>query len=242
MVSAEPGGQPVALVSGSRGGIGRHIVDALAGQGMLVVGLDRDGDEALGEIRGDVSVTADCDAAVAEVVRRHGRLDVVVAAAGINLRQAFESLDMDKARALFDVNVWGTAALLRAAYPPLSKSPQAAAVVLTSISGELGFRNSSVYAMSKMALTALVRCLAVEWSSYPIRVNAVAPAMVETAMNAEVRQIEGYLENKRAGIPLGRTIRATEVAAAVAFLAGPGGSGITGEVLHVDGGSVIAGR
>ncbi|HEY1670699.1 MAG TPA: SDR family oxidoreductase [Trebonia sp.] len=123
----------------------------------------------------------------------------------------------------------------------LAASPCASVVVITSTSGHLGFRNSSAYAMSKIALTGLVRSLAVEWAGHPVRVSAVAPAIVPTAMNAEVRKQAGYLDKKLEGIPLGRVIEASEVAGAVAFLAGPRSSGITGATLNVDGGAIVMG-
>lgn len=235
----------VACVTGSGGGIGREVVKVLNEQGMTVVGIDTNfdctGTSNVG-MKADVSELSECLSALQEIEHRYSRLDIVVAAAGVNLRQSFDSFDVKVARRLFDINVWGTVNILRAACPLLFKSPSASVVIITSISGELGFKNASIYGMSKMALDGLVHGLAVEWAAYPVRVNAVAPAIVETEMNADMRKVEGYLENKLKGIPLGRTILAQEVAEAAAFLAGPRSSAITGEILHVDGGSMILGK
>lgn len=238
-----PDGRPVALVSGSGGGIGRAVVATLERDGFHVAGLDLAGagGGASLEVSADITRYDECEAAVARVLAQTLRLDALVNCAGTNLRAPLVEVDLDRARRLFDINVWGTVHLTRACYEALSRSPQASVVTITSINGELGIAGGSAYGMSKAALTALVRTLAVEWAPVPIRVNAVAPAIVPTAMNAEVREIPGYLERKLDGIPLRRLIEPEEVAEAVAFLAGPRSSAVTGDTIFVDGGAVVQG-
>lgn len=236
-------GQPVALVSGSGGGIGTAVVQTLQRDGFLVAGLDLDGagGDAAVEVSADVTRYEECEAAVAQLLAKTSRIDALVNCAGTNLRAPLVDVDLDSARQLFDINVWGSVHLTRACYQALSRSPQASVVTITSINGELGIEGGSIYGMSKAALTAMVRTLAVEWAPVPIRVNAVAPAIVPSAMNAEVRGRPGYLARKLERIPLRRVIEPHEVAEAVAFLAGPRSSAITGDTIFVDGGAVIQG-
>lgn len=241
MVTQQNDDRPVALVAGSRGGIGRAIVKRLRRGGWRTVGFDISAGTSEEELVVDVTDAVACRSAVDNAVRATGRLDAVVCAAGVNMRARIEETDIEKARALFDINVWGTFQLLDAARPHLVRSAQSAVAVITSTSGNLGFAGSSVYAMSKMALTGLVRSLAVEWADEDIRVNAVAPAIVPTEMNADVRAVPGYTEKKLAAIPLGRFVEPDEVAKVIEFVISEQSTAITGQVLFVDGGASIKG-
>lgn len=160
---------------------------------------------------------------------------------GINMWEPFVEMDVEKAHGLFDVNVWRIVQMTRSAAHALFAASDAAVVTITSINGELGMRAGATYGMSKPALTALTKTLAVEWAEHGVRVNAVALAIVPTAMSAAMRVDEEFLAWSLSGIPLGRMVDASEVAAAIHFPAASGASSITGEVLHTDGGAVIAG-
>jgi NAD(P)-dependent dehydrogenase (short-subunit alcohol dehydrogenase family) len=233
------------LISGASGGIGVALVDAFKAGGHHVTGFDLSDSEASSScdrfVKGDIRDPEACLAAVEAASDARGRLHVLVNSAGINSWQPFVEMDLELARSIFEVNVWGTVCLTRSAASALIAAPAAAVVTITSINGELGMRSGAAYGMSKSALTALTKTLAVEWAEHDVRVNAVAPAIVPTAMNAAMRVDEEFIAWKLSGIPMRRMVEPSEVASAVVFLAGSGASSITGEVLHTDGGAAIAG-
>lgn len=235
----------VALVTGSGGGIGQRIVACLQRDGFIVVGLGRSG--ASSEIEPDRQLAcdlrdpADCARAIEAVRAEFGRLGVLVNCAGVNQWQTFEDFAPDDARQVFATNVWGTLAITSAAADLLKDGRQGSVVMVTSTAGERGIAGSAAYGMTKAALGSLVRTLAVEWAAIPVRVNAVSATIVPTAMNEAIRASEEYLAQKLSTIPLGRMIEPDEVAEAVAFLAGPRSSGITGDTIHVDGGVTMRG-
>jgi NAD(P)-dependent dehydrogenase (short-subunit alcohol dehydrogenase family) len=231
----------VILLSGAAGGIGNSIAAVLSNRGYSVVGFDiaftEKGDCAI-IVEGDVTSPIDCDTAV-RVASEHGDLIGLVNAAGMYSSALFEDTSISQAKELFEVNVWGAFNLMQAASGPLRSSDRGSVVNITSTSGELGIVGGSAYGLSKAALTALTRTVAVEWAP-SVRVNAVAPSIVPTPMNALARARPGFEEAKIRTIPLGRMIEAVEVAKAVAFLISVDSSGTTGETLHVDGGVTIS--
>lgn len=233
------------IVTGSSGGIGAEIVRLAIEREWSVVGLDLSGESdpsaTFVTLPCDISDPQQCAVAVETAARLLGGLDGVVLSAGINLRGRFVDAAEDDVRRLWDVNVGGAVNVLRAAHAPLARSEAASVVCLSSISGQLGFMHGSYYAMSKHALEAMVRSLAVEWATDGIRLNAVAPAIVPTQMNADVRERPGYVEKKVERIPLGRMISAQEVAESVVYLLSGASSGVTGQVLNVDGGAGVMG-
>jgi NAD(P)-dependent dehydrogenase (short-subunit alcohol dehydrogenase family) len=239
--------RPVALVTGSRGGIGKVIVSCLRRDGFIVVGIGRSAAGNAGaagadtELEGDIRDPEACATAVAAIGAQYGRLDALVNCAGVNQWQPFDELEAAAARDVFDTNVWGTVNITRAASTLLQESGQGSVVMVTSTAGELGIAGSAAYGMTKAALGSLVRTLAVEWAPRPVRVNAVSATIVPTAMNEATRASGDYLEKKLSTIPLGRMIEPIEVAEAVAFLAGTRSSGVTGDTIHVDGGVTIRG-
>lgn len=234
---------PVALLTGSEGEIGAAITSTLQRDGFRVVGLDRERRNSGVDQFHQVDITDEVAATqvAASSVAEAGRLDAVVHCAGVMLREPFETLDLAKARAVFDVNIWGALAVMQGALPALRGERPGSVTFITSVNGQLGMVGGTAYGMSKAALHSLVRTWAVEWGPDDVRVNAVSPAIVPTEMNRAVRSDPDYLAAKLAGIPLGRMIEISEVAEAVAFLAGPRSSGITGAVLQVDGGALIKG-
>jgi 3-oxoacyl-[acyl-carrier protein] reductase len=238
----------VALVTGGSRGIGRACCEALAEQGATVVinyvkgeaaarevadNIVKNGGKA--EIQGfDVADTKACDAAVEEVAKRHGRLDVLVANAGIaidGLLLRMKEEDLDR---LFQVNVKGSLACARAAIKTMMRAKTGRVVFLSSVVGEMGNAGQAAYAASKAALLGLTKTLAREYASRGITINAIAPGYIETdmtqAITGEAR--EGVLR----AIPLGRTGTAREIATAVVYLASDEAGYVTGQVLRVNGG------
>ena len=235
----------VVLVTGGSRGIDRACAVAFAKAGATVV-ISYAGNEAAAaeavalagpnarSMKFDVADTAACAAAVDEVVKGAGRLDVLVNNAGVAIDGlAVRVKDNDWDRTL-DTNLKGAFALCRAAARPMMKQRSGAIVNLTSVVGETGNVGQAAYAASKAGLIGLTKSLARELSSRNIRVNAVSPGFIDTDMTAG---LNAELKAKMTeGIPLGRLGSSDEVARAVLFLASDAASYVTGEVLKVNGG------
>jgi 3-oxoacyl-[acyl-carrier protein] reductase len=235
----------VVLVTGGSRGIGRACAVAFGQAGATVV-LTYSGNEAAaaaavaaagGKARSDrfdVADTKACAAAVEDIVRAEGRLDVLVNNAGVSidgLVVRIKDADWDKQ---LDTNLKGAFSLCRAAARPMMKQRSGAIVNLTSVVGEMGNAGQAAYAASKAGLIGLTKALARELASRNIRVNAVSPGFIDTDMTSG---LEPELKAKIAeSIPVGRLGSADEVARAVLFLASDAASYVTGEVLKVNGG------
>ncbi|MBL8936930.1 MAG: 3-oxoacyl-[acyl-carrier-protein] reductase [Archangium sp.] len=238
----------IVLVTGGSRGIGRAIALEFANRGATVV-ITYAGNEAAAvetiklltdagvkaqAKKFDVSDPAACSACVDEVMREHGRLDVLVNNAGVaidGLLMRFKDDDWDKT---LDTNLKGAFSLMRAASRPMMKQKGGAIVNVSSIVGEMGNGGQAAYAASKAGLIGLTKSVAKELASRNIRVNAVTPGFITTDMTAALND---ELKAKMAdAIPLGRIGNPEEIAKAVAFLASDAASYITGEVLKVNGG------
>ena len=235
----------VVLVTGGSRGIGRACAVAFARAGATVV-LSYAGNEAAAaeavalagpnarSMKFDVADTAACAAAVDEVVKGAGRLDVLVNNAGVAIDGLAVRVKDDDWDRTLDTNLKGAFALCRAAARPMMKQRSGAIVNLTSVVGETGNVGQAAYAASKAGLIGLTKALARELSSRNIRVNAVSPGFIDTDMTAG---LNAELKAKMTeGIPLGRLGSSDEVARAVLFLASDAASYVTGEVLKVNGG------
>jgi NAD(P)-dependent dehydrogenase (short-subunit alcohol dehydrogenase family) len=230
----------VALVTGGASGIGAATVVDLRLRGATVAVLDLDpGGDPEGvpcDVRDDAAVRA----AVERVVRGHGRLDVVVANAGIGAVGDVERTSDEEWQQLLDVNVVGAARVVRAALPALRASPHASVVLTSSVVAHVGVPQRAAYAASKGALAALALAMAADHVHEGIRVNAVLPGTTDTPwvgrLLAAAEHPEAAATALRARQPMGRLVRAEEVAAAIAYLAGPGSAATTGTLLAVDGG------
>jgi 3-oxoacyl-[acyl-carrier protein] reductase len=235
----------VVLVTGGSRGIGRACAVAFGQAGATVV-LSYAGNESAAaeavnaagskarSVRFDVADTAACAAAVEDIVRAEGRLDVLVNNAGVSIDGlAVRIKDADWDRQL-DTNLKGSFALCRAAARPMMKQRAGAIVNLTSVVGETGNVGQAAYAASKAGLIGLTKALARELASRNVRVNAVSPGFIDTDMTA--RLAAELKEKLTESIPLGRLGSADEVAKAVLFLASDAASYVTGEVLKVNGG------
>ena len=241
----------VALVTGGSRGIGRATAESLAKLGAHVVvnyvrgeqqaketaeAIQAAGGKA--EIAGfDVGDTKASEEAVAAIAKRLGRLDILVANAGISIDALVLRLrdeDFDKIMA---VNVKGAIACAKAAIKPMMRARAGRIIFLSSVVGEMGNAGQTAYAASKAALLGVTKSLAREYASRNITVNAVAPGFVETEMTTVITP-EMKTELLKS-IPLGRTGRADEVGHAVAFLCSDEASYITGETLRVNGGMLM---
>ena len=233
----------VALVTGAGSGIGLATAMVLAERGARVAAFDLDPSAApdpLLRVEGDVTDETAVEAAVAEVVARFGRLDVLVNNAGVGAVGTVEANPIEEWRRVLDVNVLGIARLARAALPHLRRSPHAAVVNTCSIAATAGLPERALYSASKGAVQSLTLAMAADHVHEGIRVNCVNPGTADTpwvgrllAAGPDPRAERAALEARQ---PLGRLISATEVAHAIAYLASPQAASTTGTVLAVDGG------
>ena len=236
------------MVTGAASGMGAATARLFAAEGDHVVVVDRD---AAGAARtasetggtalvGDVSESAFCDGAVARAVADHGRLDVLVNAAGTIVRaDADGTSDADWARVLA-VNVSGTFYLCRAAVRQMRAQRSGAIVNFGSIWGEVGGRGHVAYCASKGAIHQLTRALALDHARDGIRVNGVCPGEVDTPMLRSERSVpvtdEHLSELAERTIPMGRLAQPEEIARVVLFLASDAASYMTGALVPVDAG------
>jgi NAD(P)-dependent dehydrogenase (short-subunit alcohol dehydrogenase family) len=239
----------VAAVTGGGSGIGLATVRLLAARGARVAALDLDpaaaGEPMAGAERplplaADVTDEASLDAAVAAVVGRWGRLDVLVNNAGIGATGTVETNPYDEWRRVLDVNLLGMVRATRAALPHLRRSGQAAIVNTCSIAATAGLPERALYSASKGAVLSLTLAMAADHLREGIRVNCVTPGTADTPwvrrLLAATGDPEAELAALRARQPTGRLVSAEEVAAAIAYLASPLSGSTTGTVLAVDGG------
>jgi len=238
----------VALVTGGSRGIGRAIAEALAEQGATVVvnyvraeadaqevakGIAEKGGKA--EIIGfDVADAAASEAAIAEVAKRHGRLDIAVSNAGISIDGLILRLKAEDIARTLNVNVGGAFAVARAATKVMMRARTGRIVFVSSVVGEAGNAGQTAYSASKAALLGLTRSLAREYVGRGITVNAVAPGYVDTDMTRALTSEQR--ENVLKSVPLGRVATAREIATGVAYLASDEASYVTGQVLRINGG------
>ncbi len=236
----------VALVTGGSRGIGRAIVGTLAAAGMEVVftylGNAAAAEETIAAFPGakisakcvDVRDSAACQAFVEETEERTGRIDVLVNNAGVIRDNLLGMLSDDDIRTVLATNVEGAFNMCRSVLPFMMSKRRGRIINISSVSGEKGGRGQTNYAASKGAINGFTRSLACEVASRNIRVNAVAPGVIDTEMSKTVRELAG--DQITARILLKRIGKPEDIAHAVWFLASRYSDYITGQVLSVDGG------
>ena len=239
----------IALVTGAGNGIGRAVAKLFAEEGAHVYITDIDADaatKAAGEhaakghaatgMAVDVSKGQDVTALMRLIERQHRRLDVVVNNAGINVRSDFRNMSDAEWVRLREVNLDGMIRIARDTFPLMKASGRASLVNMASIMGHRGMRTLAAYGATKGAMSALTRGLAVEYAPFNIRVNALAPGFIETALTERVLKIKAFSDALLEQTPLKRFGTSEDVALAALFFASDESSFITGAELAVDGG------
>ncbi|HEY1882687.1 MAG TPA: SDR family NAD(P)-dependent oxidoreductase [Candidatus Cybelea sp.] len=241
-----------AIITGASRGIGRAIAVEFARGGADVALVGRD-IEALNESAAacanaragataevylaDVTDQAAMERIVGEVVERFGRLDCAIANAGQSIDSLLMRLKRETIDHLLDVNLKSAFYLCAAASRPMMKRRAGSIVLMTSIVGMTGNAGQAAYAASKAGLIALCKSLAKELGSRNIRVNAVAPGLIETAMTEKMPGAAREFLIKQAA--LGRAGKPEDVSGAVAFLCSDAAGYITGQTLVIDGGVLM---
>ena len=243
----------IALVTGSAAGIGLATAQLFAAEGAHVYITDVAGDaaaKAAAELTAkglkasamtvDVSRGQDVTALMRAIEQQHKKLDVVVNNAGINVRTDFRNMsDADWVR-LREVNLDGMIRIARDAFPLLKASGRGSLINLASIMGHRGMRTLAAYGATKGAMSALTRGLAVEYAPFGIRVNALAPGFIETALTERVLRIEAFSKALLDRTPMRRFGTSEDVANAALFFASDESGYITGAELAIDGGMQAA--
>lgn len=234
----------VALVTGAAGGIGRATVALLRAHGVRIVAEDIN--PAVAELAepgcvvtlaGDVGEERTARAAVDRALGEFGQLDVLVNNAGRTLNKRALDTSVDEWDAIFATNARGNFLHSREALRAMVAQRSGTIVSVASVVSSIGMPDLAAYAASKGAIAQLTKVLAVEYGKHGIRVNAVAPGVVETNILA------GIVEDSRATLasyghlhPLGRVAQPAEIADVIAWLASPRASFVTGALIMADGG------
>lgn len=250
-------GQPllsgqVALITGASRGIGRATALALAEQGAKVVvnyassqsaaeavvaEITEAGGEAIA-LAGDVSKPDQVENLVNQVMEKWGRIDVLVNNAGITRDTLLLRMKLEEWQEVIDLNLTGIFLCTKAVSKIMLKQKKGRIINLTSVAGLMGNPGQANYSAAKAGVVGFTKTVAKELSSRGITVNAVAPGFIATDMTKDLKNTEEILK----AIPLGRYGEPAEVAGAIRFLAAdPAAAYITGQVLNVDGGMVMAG-
>lgn len=245
----------VAVVTGGSRGIGRATVKLLATLGADVV-VNYVGDAQAAEttvaiaenkgvrsfaVQADVSRLSEADRLIQETVDRLGRVDILICNAGIWQGGAVESIPEELWDRTIDINLKGTWAACRAAVPIMKQQRFGRIVIVSSTAGQRGEANVSNYAASKGGQISFTKSLGAELAEFGINVNSVAPGWVDTDMNTGVFEDQRRLDEIVQTIPQRRVATADEIAGPIVFLCTEWASNITGEVLNVNGGSVLCG-
>ena len=245
----------VALVTGGSRGIGKAVVLLLASHGAKVV-VNYVSDEASAAatvdeararggdavaIQGDVSSLAEGERVVKETVERFQRIDLLICNAGIWEGAPVESMPEALWDRTMDINLKGTWSVCRAAAPVMKKQKFGRIVIVSSTAGQRGEAQFSNYAASKGGQIAFTKSLSSELAPSGINVNSVAPGWVETDMTKDVFSDDASREAILKTIPTGRVATPEDIAGPIVFLCSKWADNITGEVLNVNGGSVLCG-
>ena len=245
----------VAVVTGGSRGIGRAVVECFAKLGAsVVVNYVRD-DKAAGKtvaeaeahnvgalaVQADVSQKGDAQRLIDATTRKFDRLDFLVCNAGIWEGAPVDQMTEEIWNRTIDLNLKGTWSACRSVVPHMKRQSFGRIVIVSSTAGQRGEANVSNYAASKGGQISFTKSLAAELGPFGINVNCVAPGWVDTDMCADVFAKPGYRKSIEDGIPVGRVATPEDIAWPIVFLCTDWARHINGEILNVNGGSVLCG-
>lgn len=232
---ADLGAGRVVLVTGGTRGIGLAIAEAFRAQGDRVAVTHRSNPvEGFVSVRCDVSSGAEVDAAFDSVEEQLGKVEVLVANAGVTKDNLVLRMSEADFTSVVDTNLGGAFRVVKRAVPGMLRARKGRIVLISSVVGLLGAGGQVNYAASKAGLVGMARSLARELGTRDITANVVAPGFVETDMTAGLS--DDRVAEIRKAIPLGRIATADEIAGVVTWLASDAAAYITGAVIPVDGG------
>jgi NAD(P)-dependent dehydrogenase (short-subunit alcohol dehydrogenase family) len=239
----------VALVAGAASGIGRAAAQGLAAAGAHVVCADVNDAQPVAEETGGEAIALDItdEASVANAIRsireRHGRIDVLVSTPAVNVRKPLLSYTAEEFDKVIRLNLKGTFLIAQAVGKVMLAQKSGSVILLSSIRSVTVEPGQGVYAATKAGLVQMARALAAELGPAGVRVNCIAPGVVETPLTAPIKNNPEWYNAYSARNALGRWASADEMAGPVVFLASQASSYVTGAVLFVDGGwTAIDGR
>jgi 3-oxoacyl-[acyl-carrier protein] reductase len=241
----------IALVTGGSRGIGRACCEALAEHGATVIVNYVKGEAAAREVADaivgkggkaeiagfDVADAKATEAAMDELIKRHGKLDILVANAGISIDGLLLRLKEEDVDRLFQVNVKGTLTCAKVATKAMMRAKTGRVIFLSSVVGEMGNVGQTAYAATKAAVIGAAKSIAREFASRNITVNVIAPGFIDTDMTSNMT--DAMKEQLVKIVPLARTGTAKEVAAAAVYLASDEAAYVTGQVLRINGGMYV---
>ena len=241
----------VALVTGGNGGIGLGMAKGLAASGALVMIAGRDAEknraavEALGgsadAVAVDLAEESGATTATDAVVRKFGRLDILINNAGINIRKSPQDYSLEEWHRVLNINLTSLFTCCQAAYPHL-KARGGKIINIGSMMSIFGASFAAPYGASKGGVVQLTKSLACAWAADNIQVNAVLPGWIDTELTKGAReQVSGLHEKVLARTPAARWGIPADMAGIATFLASPASDFITGTAIPVDGGYAAAG-
>lgn len=239
----------IAIVTGGSRGIGKATAELLSHYGAKIVIADileeesvntaneitKKGGEAIA-IKTDVSNKKDIENLIDATIKKFGRVDILVNNAGIYKAAPTEEVSEEEWARVLDINLKGYFLCAQVVGREMIKQKYGRIVNISSIAGLSGFSNSAAYCASKAAIILLTKTLAIDWAKYNIRVNAICPGVIKTAMTDPLLKDTGFQEMIKQRVPLSREGKPEEIAAGVLFLVSDASSYMTGHAMIIDGG------